>query len=175
MSDDNQTDSPQQTPQGDPGADSASKPRRRRWLRIGLMLSLAFNLLFVGFATAKVYQHHWGRGHGGGHLRYVMAEARSFGRSLPRERRHELRDLVLAHRDEFRGERANVEEAVRALASTLGDSEFDRGTLETAIAGLQHQGNELLTRGGEVVVEVLMALTEEERLEFSRRLLERLE
>ncbi len=154
----------------------APQPARSgRWLRIALILSLAFNLLFVGFAASR-FMHHGPRHHlGGPRLGFIAAEGRHFIRELPRERRRELREIMRSHREEFRSERMAMEDEMRKFAQALRSEPYDRAAVEQALGSLRQNAGGLLSRGEQVTLEVVSALTRDERAGFSERLLDRLE
>ncbi len=164
--------SPDTTPTG---PEAPSKPKSGRWLRIALVVSLAFNLLFVGFAGTRAYMHHSGRHHAAGQLGQVMSETRRFIWSLPRERRHELKDLALESREAFRSERENIEEAMRVLAETMAADDFTEESLNAALLELENRAGGLVSRGGETLSLLLLSLSDEERHDLSERMLTRLD
>lgn len=171
-----ETPTPQQPPAPAP---APARPRAARgavwWLAIALVLSLAINVAFVGFAATRAYHFKHFRDHARSDIGLVMREGRRFYRDLPRERRRELAALFAEHRDEYRAEHDEFRETVRALAEALRADDFDRARLEAAVVTLRTRIDGLVARRSDVAVEILMALSDEERRDLAQRLLDRLE
>ena len=162
------------------GQDADAQPPKRRgggravrWLGIALVLSLSLNLLIVGFAVTRAYSHWGKRWQGNTSIGQVMREGRRFVRGLPRERRRELIAIVKARRAEFRADKAEVREAVRTFASALKQEPYEVSQVEGALKQLQAEADTLFDKGRSVTLEVIAALTAEERRAFADRLLKK--
>ena len=90
--------------------------------------------------------------------------------TLPRERRRELMSIVKARRGEFRTDRAQVHEAVRAFAMALKQDPYETAQVEEALKALQGEADTLFTKGRGVTLEVIAVLSGEERRAFADRL-----
>jgi len=106
---------------------------RTRWLAIVLGVSVALNLFFLGFISARAFQRNEARAepppHGapGSRSRRARQRSRSFD-WMTEAQRDELRP----RRRELRGSRHAVEDALRA-------EPFDREKLSHALGELQRQ------------------------------------
>lgn len=151
------------------------KSRAVRWLAAGLVLSVSLNLLIVGFAATRAYSH-WGKRWGGQtSIGHVMREGRRFVRGLPRERRRELIAIVKSRRGEFHADKAKVHEAVRMFATALKQEPYEVTQVEAALNLLQGEADTMFTKGRNVTLEVIAALSAEERRAFADRLLKKVE
>ena len=104
-----------------------------------------------------------------------MREGRHFVWSLPRERRRELMAIVKARRSEFRADKAQVREAVRMFATALKQEPYEVVQVEEALNTLQGEANTMFTKGRGVTLEVIAALSGEERRAFADRLLKKID
>lgn len=160
------------TRENTPGPDNQPAPRGPwRWGRIVLVISLALNVLFIGFAASRAYQFsgkHW-RGHSP--VAQVMKQGRTFVRELPRERRRELWAMIKERRGEFAVNGDEFRTVVENLAEALQQDPYDAGLTEQALMKLQGQAQVMMDRGRDVTLEVIAALTPQERKAFARQLL----
>lgn len=151
------------------------KSRAVRWLAAGLVLSVSLNLLIVGFAATRAYSHWGKRWSGQTSIGHVMREGRRFVRGLPRERRRELIAIVKSRRSEFHADKAKVREAVRMFATALKQTSYEVTQVEEALNLLQGEADTMFTKGRSVTLEVIAALSAEERRAFADRLLKKVE
>ena len=151
------------------------RSRAVRWLAAGLVVSVSLNLLIVGFAATRAYSHWGKRWSGQTSIGHVMREGRHFVWSLPRERRRELMAIVKARRSEFRADKAQVREAVRTFATALKQEPYEVVQVEKALNTLQGEANTMFTKGRGVTLEVIAALSGEERRAFADRLLKKID
>lgn len=110
---------------------------RTRWLAIVLGVSVALNLFFLGFLSARAFQR--GEPH---------AERAPHAASGPRERRswqrHRAFDwMTEAQRDELRPRRRALRGTRHAVEDALRAEPFDREKLSQALADLRRQTDEI--------------------------------
>jgi len=114
---------------------AASGPRTSRWLKIGLIGSVAVNLLVLGAIFGTMYAMRFGP-HG---RHFFGGRPESFGlwgvsRSMPDERGKAFRKELSADRKQLRPMMDEARDARREAAEKLGAEPFDRAALEAAIA-----------------------------------------
>ncbi|WP_120502127.1 periplasmic heavy metal sensor [Roseovarius sp. EL26] len=148
----------------------AQKPGARRWVRIVLFVSLAFNLLVVGAAGSAFFIHgerhkHHGGGFGkmGGPLTHALSPE---DRKKVRKKLHEAYEESGAGFRQYKQEKAKL---IVVLTAEQFDAEAARGHLE------QMQGivSTRLLQGREVLLERLTEMTLQERQAFAERLQKR--
>jgi uncharacterized membrane protein len=146
------------------------KPKRMRgWVKAVLILSLAFNLLVIGAVSAKfVAGHKWAKRWGGAVS--VLHEGRHFIRSLPRERRREIREIARGHREAFAPVRQAADDARLALAAALEREPFDKQVYAQALEKLKTALRSAADPAGDMLTKVIENLTPGERKAFGRRL-----
>jgi hypothetical protein len=164
MSDENQS-----------GADASTQPppaKPRRWLKWALVASLAFNVLFVGFAASRAYHHHSGKfWRGNSQVSQVMREGRKFVKDLPRERRRELIDMIKPRLEEFHIDDVEVKAAVQIFAEALQEEPYNETRAEEALVKVQEQAQLAITSGRGVFLYLIGQLSKEEREKLAARLL----
>lgn len=142
----------------------SSTPVRRqapRWMWIVMTISLALNLLVVGFVGATAWAWHRGAFGPG-----IFRAAHGVYHELPAERRREVRAIIAGHHEQLRERRRAVRAARNGVAERLGAEKFDRAAFETALKRL-HEA-ELAKRQGAVPMlgEIAQKLTVHERRAF---------
>jgi uncharacterized membrane protein len=110
---------------------------RTRWLAIVLGVSVALNLFFLGFLSARAFQR--GEPH---------AERPPHAAPGPRERRSRQRHRAFdwmtdAQRDELRPRRRALHGTRHAVEDALRAEPFDREKLSQALADLRRQTDEI--------------------------------
>jgi uncharacterized membrane protein len=110
---------------------------RTRWLAIVLGVSVALNLFFLGFLSARAFQR--GEPH---------AERPPHAASGPRERRSRQRHRAFdwmtdAQRAELRPRRRALHGTRHAVKEALSAEPFDREKLSQALADLRRQTDEI--------------------------------
>jgi uncharacterized membrane protein len=110
---------------------------RTRWLAIVLGVSVALNLFFLGFLSARAFQR--GEPH---------AERPPHAAPGPRERRSRQRHRAFdwmtdAQRDELRPRRRALHGTRHAVEDALRAEPFDREKLNQALADLRRQTDEI--------------------------------
>jgi uncharacterized membrane protein len=152
--------------------DTAATPQRRwDWLKIALVASLALNLL-IGAAVATRFIR------GQSAERFPLANQiqlipRKFLGELPKERRREITQVLNRYRKDVRANRDVARAASLKLADALSAEPYSAEQAKAAIANFATQGSTLVSRGGDVALEVLQMLTPEERKQLADAMRER--
>ncbi len=146
---------PEQSPRG-----SGRFTGRCRWIVIGLAASLAVNGVLLGYLGARVFGEHDRQR---GSATAFFSDGRRFIRSLPHERRDELREIARTHRDEFRTLRQDVRQAKLKLADALEVEPYNAAAVEKALVQLQRTLVAIGDAGRAVTLEIIPELTLDER------------
>lgn len=137
--------------------------RTPRWLYVGLIGSLALNVLLVGgFATAAWHARHGGPGAKFGADMGLMA----FTKSLPSERRKELRESFKAEKQKFRPLRDNIRDSWKAANDALAAEPFDKAKFKQTVDAAIAAEMTMRTTVSETLVNAAEKLTPEERKSF---------
>ncbi len=143
---------------------AAPKPPGR-WLKIGLVVSLMLNALFIGAIGMSAYKHkhhggwHGARGGGGGFI-----GARQFFRELPEVRRKELRKQFRKVRRELgRDFVSNRNASVEQVASILEAPELNIEELSKALDTHSQSRQGYSQRYNERMIEIAKSLSADER------------
>lgn len=138
-------------------------PRGPRWLKIGLIASLALNVLLIGgIATAA-----WKIRHGppGGKYGFDMG-MKAFARSLPDDRRKMLRDEFKGERQKLQPLREDIRVKWVAANDVLGVEPFDRVKFQTAVDDAIKAEVAMRSAVSTTLVEAAAKLTPDERRQF---------
>lgn len=139
-------------------APQVSAPKSRRWLFVGLGASLVVNMLLIGLFVGARLHHGGGHGFKGPHLEFM--------RSLPAERRSELRKDL----DALRAGMHESREASRALRAAAREvilkEPFDRAAVTAAVSAVGAAKIEAGRVAAERFVDLLSRMTVEERKTF---------
>jgi uncharacterized membrane protein len=130
---------------------------RRRNRRILLVVSLAANLLLVGFIVGQVL-HHPERERMGG----PMTIERVTG-GLPPEIRETVRTSLREHRPEIVSKIAAVRAAQAELHAAIGAQPFDPARLQAAFAAIRERRQAVQAEVQEAAVEAIGQLPPETR------------
>ena len=122
-----------------------------KWLTIALAISLAVNVLFLGFYAARVARRSHDKWGG-----MEMGSDRSA-----------LREKWKAQADALRGRRQAVETARRAVRAALVAQPFDGQALATALTALRGETNEAQTALDQAFVRYAEGLTPEDRQQLA--------
>lgn len=140
----------------------AAAPRRRRWMRWALGLSLALNLAVLGLVAGAALRH--GGPDRGGHPKPMGV---MLYRELPREIRRELRETAFAPRAEIdrqrRADAAAVDAALRAQP-------FDPARLEAVLQAQAAQRAAHHARMQAAWLDRVAAMSDAERAAYADRL-----
>ena len=142
-------------------------PRRRRWVGIVLLASLALNLLVAGFFVAqKLKPEKYRRISGPG---YTQIIPRKFFSDVSSDRRAELIEAMRAHRKLFRGHRKELRNAASLVADALEAEPFDPSALDKALQGYRNQAVVLIDEGGRIGLSFIEMLDAGERKLLGKR------
>lgn len=142
-----------------------------RWWTALLGASLMLNLLIGGMAI--------GRFAGGRNMErlagvsYVQLVPRRFLQDLPRERRHELMEVLRQNRPELRSLREASEANSIKLADVLEKEPFALEDVSRTVRDFATGTESLAARGGDVVVQIVAKLTPSERKALALAIRER--
>ena len=144
---------------------NAPVKRRRapRWLWIGFLVSVAINLLVVGFAVGALWHHKAGKAY------RDRGAPRHFGAflwRLPKERREMFKRKFRERRPEFKGFREDIRVARQEAEELLSKQPFDKASFAEANRKL-HEARARL-RGAQfgMFPEIAELMTAEERALF---------
>lgn len=126
-----------------------------------LVVSLAANFLVLGFAAARYH----GFDHPGSIERIVALGTRAF----PPELRDQIDDQLGRHRGELRGALRDLGRARREMFRQMAADPLDRAALNAAFADVRAKTAELQRLGQDLVEEVLVEATPEERAKIRPR------
>jgi len=156
-----------------PATSQDKRPSRNGWLKVALVVSLAFNLFVIGAVGAHRYlwEHH--RHHGPlGRPAFTQLLPRSFFFEMADKRRDELRTVMRAHRPAFFDGRTKMRLAARDVAGALSSEPFDQARFDKALQGFAATGHALIDTGMKVVADVVGHLTPEERKKLGEQLMQ---
>ena len=147
--------------------------RRRRWVGIVLLISLALNLLVVGFFVAhKLRPDKYRRISGPG---YTQIIPRRFFFDVDRSRRGELVQAMRSHRKEFTGYRKQLRAAAKKVADALAAEPFDQAALDEALKGYQQEAVGMIEKGGKIGQTFFAMLSDDERKLLAKRIRQKAE
>lgn len=130
-------------------------------IALALLLSLATNLLVVGFVGGRFFGPHFGPppGPGGEIERIVAIGARAF----PPKIRDNIGKLAEGERDDMHARFDAVQEARQRMYAAMRADPFDRAAVEAAFADLTAKTDALQAAGQEIVLKALEQATPAER------------
>jgi hypothetical protein len=138
---------------------------RSRWWAALLGLSLMANLLVVGLAAGVMWKaRSEGRMQGAS---YVQLVPRSFFRDIPKERRDVLMEIVRGHRDNLRELRKASDATSLRLADVLEKEPFVLDDVRKTVTDFSTGTESLAAKGGDIVMQIVTALTPEERKQLA--------
>ena len=144
-----------------------AKPNAGRWLRFALAISVALNLAILGIVAGATIRNHGPMQEG------AMGRDLGFGpftEALSDQDRKKLRQAFLAKVPELRDDRHAMRAESTALLGQLRAVPFDAAGLRKVFDS-QHQRNaERLDLGQSLILELVVGMTDEERLAFANRL-----
>jgi uncharacterized membrane protein len=131
--------------------------RRSRWVSIGIVASLALNLLFAGGLAAAAWHHRHHRP--GGNEFGLMG----FARDLPADRQKLVRDDIAAARQTIRPLRRAVRDAWVESNSLLTVEPFDKDKYRASIDKLTEAEGRFKSAVAAALADTAAKLTVEER------------
>lgn len=143
------------------GTDSvqADLAKRARWLRNGLIASLAVNLLVLGALAG----HFLAKPHKGQGPETTLA---GFSKTLPGDRQQVLNSAVEADRQSVKQMRQEIRRARREASAVLAAEPFDQAQLKTALEKIVELDSRLKSTGTAIFVEAASKMTPAERRAF---------
>ena len=151
--------------------DTAPEPaRRRRWPRVLLVVSLAFNLLFVGLVAGALWVH-WHGGWGMGRHHAFASSVRRLVKELPEDRRKTTEALLKRHRAELDPLRRAAHQARHAAFEAARADPFDADLLKQRIDQMHGAEAKMRQAMGALAMDLMKNLSVEERRRFLRRLM----
>ncbi|MCB1522086.1 MAG: periplasmic heavy metal sensor [Hyphomicrobiaceae bacterium] len=132
-----------------------------RWMKIGLLVSLMLNMLFVGAMAGRMW--HGGYGKFGDRRGSGMVE---FYSALAEPRRKQIQDMLDEDRRELRPLRDNVRALRREARDIVTREPFDPAALREAIARAGEASERLRAQRTNDFVEAMSKMTAEERRLF---------
>jgi uncharacterized membrane protein len=140
---------------------SVKPASRSKWWKALLVASLALNLLIGGAVATRFFIKGPADRMVGAN--YTQLIPRSFFSEMPRDRRRVLLDILKNYRNDFRDGRKSSDEVAAKFADVIADEPYDIANVKTVVAEFVGQNNKLASRGGDAVLDILAALTPEER------------
>lgn len=140
------------------------RPGGARWLKYALIASLALNLLIVGAVAGTMIG--FGKHHHGprvGHPRGEDFGLMGLTRTLPEERRKEVRKQLREDRGKLRPLFEDIRAARREAADKLAADPFDRTALEGALATVSDRERTLRQEAVGIFLGHVERLTADER------------
>ena len=146
-------------------------PRRRLWIGLILLISLALNLLVAGYFIAhklrpEKYRLITGPG-------YTELIPRKFFFDVSQDRRAELVEAMRAHRKLFRDHRRELRDTAKLVADALEAEPFDPSALDAALQAFRGKSVELIDEGGRIGASFFDMLTDQERKQLGNRIRQR--
>jgi uncharacterized membrane protein len=153
-----------------PAAPEAPAPpvrRAPRWMKLLLIVSLAVNLLVIGYHAAQFMRGP----------RFVsagpaasFADARKLYWAVPRDRRHVLREEFIDRNEaDFVQRQRDWRDARDRLADILARPGADSAEIRAAYETLGRLEAEASVRWREVLADMTLRLTDDERARFAHR------
>ncbi|MGY9049783.1 hypothetical protein P775_10030 [Puniceibacterium antarcticum] len=140
---------------------------KTRWLRGGLIVSLALNLALVGaiggFALIGGRHDQDARGKGG-------PEGMPYIRALSEGDRADMRDALRRDFRDHRDARGQVTEDYRAAVAALRAEPFDQSALMTVLERQSERAQKRFLGGQRVMVDFVANMTPEDRAAYAQRL-----
>lgn len=146
-------------------ANDTPAPRRRPWLKIGLIVSLSLNLLFLGLVASAAWMF-WSGGAGmGPHAAFAHAVGLTL-RKLPEERREKAATSVKTHREALKPLRKKMRAARRSVAEAVKAEPYSEEKLRNALAAMAATHSKIRQSMQEVAIALMAHLNQAERAKF---------
>ena len=157
---------------GEMNGNGAVKRKAPRWMKIVLVISLMLNGLAIGAIGARAWKVHK---HGHGYHAMHALGVHSFLRQLPRERRKELRKKLRQVRGELREHGYLSTKPLKGFATALSAEQYDRSKVEEAVRSFRRTHEKRAETRERYILELVDALTAQERVMLGRKMLKRAE
>ncbi len=133
----------------------------RRWLGVGLVLSLALNAFFIGAAATDVIRFDKDRdGHRHGVLRY---ELRWLAQRLPPDAMAKVEAAVAAERPDARQHIARLHALRADLGNLLAAEPPDRAAIDAKLAAIRSELDTMLGKAQAATIDSLLTLSPDTR------------
>lgn len=137
----------------------SEQAKRARWLRNGLIASLAINFLVLGALAG----HFLAKPPKGASPETTLA---GFSKTLPADRQQVLNSAVEADRQSVKQLRQDIRRARREASLALAAEPFDAAKLKAALDKIGELDGRLKSTGTSIFVEAAGKMTPEERRAF---------
>jgi uncharacterized membrane protein len=146
---------------------AAVRPKRRspRWMKLLLVLSLAFNLLIVGIVVGGMIAVNRG---GYWDAPAALQRVQRFMRGLPSERRAQIRGIFSEYRAQLAPSWAEVREARVRAGRLIERGGYTQEELSAAIDDLNTKESKARAANKLLVMAILAKLEPQERAHFLR-------
>ena len=149
-------------------------PKRKapRWMKVLLVISLAFNLLIIGAVASKAFMPHHRFGGKGIHKGYynplarpaaLIRAGRHMMRQMPHERRHEMFQLVRKHRTNMQSDKKKLAAARLELARLMASQSDNQQNFDTAYTAVKQAEAATHEKTSAMVRDFIKNLTPTER------------
>lgn len=138
-------------------------------MKVVFVLSLAFNLLFVGLAASAAWMF-WNHGGGGSRHAAFMHAVTKVLEDLPEERRSIVEGSLRKHREALRQQRRQMREARRSAKEALTAETYSEPQVREALATMAEARNKIRLSMQETLLVLMPHLNQEERERFLRNL-----
>lgn len=155
----------------DTGITKPGEPKRRlpRWAWVGIIVSLAINLVVVGATVGSFLGHR--HGHWSGPR--FMSGHHSFYRGLPKERQRELRTLIREAKEPVQLLWKAVREARKKATDAMGAQPLDEAVFVSALQVLSQAEIDARKASDEMILKTVRQLSSEERAWFAKKFMRR--
>jgi uncharacterized membrane protein len=140
-------------------------PKKRRWSRALLIISLGFNLLFVGLVAGRIWMHGTG-GHDGSRYRIFTGAVEELMKNLPDAKRQRANELLIRHRAMVRDLRMQNKEQRRAAEEAVLTEPYDEARVAEVLARFREISSKQHKSMHTMMLGLLKNLTLKERQEL---------
>ncbi len=147
-------------------------PKPNRWLKRGLFLSLAVNLLIVGIVAGALLRPGSGPGGKSPAPRPPVEWMQGVVRQLPEDAQAELRKGFLNNRGELRRIRSGFRATRQEMMRILETEPYDPQAMEALMRQQDAAWRSIVAKGQMLFLDTIAAMTAEERAQFVQNLKE---
>ncbi len=152
-----------------------TKTKAPRWMKILLTVSLAFNLLIIGAVSTRVFMSgHYMTGKGPYAALARPGAMHHAGRhmmwKLPRQRRHEMRQLVRMHRSNMQAELKNLANTRLDFARQITSQPDSQAGFDKTYAAVKQAETALHEKASALTKDFITSLTPSERKTYAQTL-----
>ncbi len=140
-----------------------ARPKKRRWGKIVLTLSLALNLLFIGSIVGAGWMRHKYRSGWQGPPGFMV---KHMLRHLPKEKRQSILEQIARHRKDIRPRFKEIDKRMGELKEALKADPFNAEQVKNLAAKLQVTRQQIVEAKTDLLISSLSRLTPEERREL---------